>query len=161
MSQPKPYEPERMEPERMTEEGRKEFVLGVLQNHIFTSAHLQPHEDPSMVFFPILFGALAPPTLDLPEPPETIPEDWTVEQFEAYPEKHAKLKEIAERVLREDHEHYVKHIGGFWEYNSKALPRSINGLPCFMSMNVMHIEDWKLTSKVIVAEQERMEKLRC
>ena len=151
--------PDMEEPKRMTEEERKEFVLGVLRGAIFTSAHLHPNEDPSMVWFPILFGALGPPEVKMPDVPEAIPDDWTPDEFEDYPQKHAKIKAGLEKALADRQQHYNNHIGGFWEWNSKALPRSINGLPCFMSMNVMHIEDWKQTGEVIVAEQERMNAL--
>ena len=155
MSQPEPYQ----EPTRMTEEERKEFVLGVLQGRIFTSAHLHSHEDPGMVWFPIMFGAFAPPEVKLPEIPEEIPEDMTPDDFEAFPENRAKIKAGLEKAMRERQDHYNKHIGGFWEWHSKALPRSINGLPCFMSVQVMHIEDWKLTGEVILREQERLSEL--
>ena len=147
------------EPERLSEEALREYVQNVLSGRVFCSGHLRPGEDPSMVWYPILFGALGPAKIDLPEPPETIPEDWTVEQFEEYPAKHAAIKAKLEAEALKCWEHFAKHIGGFWEFNSKALPRSINGLPCFMSVKVMHIEDWRRANVAIMREQERLANL--
>jgi hypothetical protein len=40
-------------------------------------------------------------------------------------------------------------IGVVWEYHSKSMPRSINGLPCFMSCRIMHKDDWKRATKAL------------
>lgn len=47
------------------------------------------------------------------------------------------------------------YLGCVYEYIDKALPRSVNGNPIFMSMRLMHAEDWKRARAAIVAEQER------
>lgn len=39
---------------------------------------------------------------------------------------------------------YVKSIGALWEYYEKAMPRSVNGLPIFMSCKLLHIDDMKV-----------------
>ncbi len=49
----------------------------------------------------------------------------------------------------------LKTIGCVYEYLEKALPRSINGLPCFGSFLLLHIEDWKRAHAAITTEQER------
>jgi hypothetical protein len=49
----------------------------------------------------------------------------------------------------------LKRVGCVYEYYDKALPRSINGYPCFTSMRLMHAEDWKRAQAAIVAEIER------
>lgn len=46
-------------------------------------------------------------------------------------------------------EEELGQIGLFWEYWSAALPRSINGYPCFPSMHVMHIEDWRKVAPAV------------
>lgn len=149
------------EPNRMADEEIRQYVLDVLGNRVFTSGHMHPHENIGMVFMPLMMGAMSPPKFEAMEPPEKIPDDWTVEEFEEYPAKYERLKQIFEEEAEKQHKHYLEHIGGFWEFNSKALPRGINGLPCFMSVNVMHIEDWRRANKAIGREQERMKTLEC
>ncbi len=46
-------------------------------------------------------------------------------------------------------------IGVLYEYMEKALPRGINGCPCFTSMRILHAEDWKRAHAAILAEYER------
>lgn len=144
---------------RMTDEELRQFVADALANRIFSSGQLRPHEDPGMVFFPIKFGCLIPDLPEIPEPPETIPDDWTVEQFEEYPEKYEKLTAEHEAISKKLYEATLDQIGCFWEYMDKAMPRSINGLPCFMSVRIMHKDDWDRALKAILREQERMKEL--
>lgn len=47
------------------------------------------------------------------------------------------------------------NIGTIWEYYKKALPRSINGLPMFLSCHVMHKDDWIKANRAIAKEMER------
>ena len=49
----------------------------------------------------------------------------------------------------------LKQIGCVWEYIDRAGPRSINGLPTFISMNLLHIEDWKRAVPAIDKEIKR------
>lgn len=61
-------------------------------------------------------------------------------------------------ALADMSEEYVKEIGIIWEYLSKAGPRSINGYPMFLSMRVMHREDWeKIFPAVERAEKALLE----
>lgn len=54
----------------------------------------------------------------------------------------------------------IRKVGILWEYYDKALPRSINGKPCFASMYVMHIDDWKKARTQIQKEVARRNALR-
>lgn len=49
----------------------------------------------------------------------------------------------------------IKHVGVIWEWMDQAGPRSVNGMPMFMSMRIMNKEDWTRALDAIVAEQER------
>lgn len=49
----------------------------------------------------------------------------------------------------------LKDIGLLYEDYAKSLPRSINGKPCFLSVQLLHRLDWEKARKVIAAEQER------
>lgn len=51
-------------------------------------------------------------------------------------------------------------LGCIYEYVDKALPRAVNGQPCFMSMRCMHIDDWKRASTAINAEVERRKTIK-
>lgn len=51
-------------------------------------------------------------------------------------------------------------LGCVYEYVDKALPRAVNGQPCFMSMRIMHIDDWKRASAAITAEVERRKTIK-
>ena len=53
----------------------------------------------------------------------------------------------------------VTKVGTLYEYMHKAMPRSINGNPCFASCTMMHVDDWMRAAKVIDAERERLSKL--
>ena len=53
----------------------------------------------------------------------------------------------------------LRQIGVIWEYDRKALPRSINGLPVFTSCHLMHVEDWKRAHLVIAREQRRQQEM--
>jgi hypothetical protein len=49
----------------------------------------------------------------------------------------------------------LKQIGVIYEYNDKAGPRSINGMPMFFSFHMLHIDDWERAKAAIIKEQER------
>jgi hypothetical protein len=53
----------------------------------------------------------------------------------------------------------IEQIGIFYEYLADAGPRSINGMPCFFSMRMLHVEDWRRARKVIHREMQRQEEL--
>jgi hypothetical protein len=49
----------------------------------------------------------------------------------------------------------LKQIGCLYEFYEKALPRSMNGKPMFMSFKMLHIDDWTRAMKAIDREQDR------
>lgn len=49
----------------------------------------------------------------------------------------------------------LEEIGTIWEYMKKAMPRSVNGMPMFMSMRTIHRVDWARAVAAIQAEEER------
>ncbi len=57
----KPEEPEKHDVPRMTEEGLREFVLGLCDDKIFCSAHIREHDLHLMkaIFMPLAFGAFS------------------------------------------------------------------------------------------------------
>lgn len=149
----------------LTDEQRaflKEFVLGVCDCSIFTSAQIPDHGDMGMVFLPVALGALSPRIEDLPlrpQPPDPeqidmgyIPEQRRLE-YEAAIAAHDLICEAAFRAIR-------SRVGVIWEYWDKALPRSINGLPCFMSYYIMSPEMWQIAYKLIDAEMKRRDALQ-
>lgn len=50
-------------------------------------------------------------------------------------------------------------IGVIYEYISKAGPKCINGCPIFMSLRMLHRDDWERCRKAILREQERREEI--
>jgi|SRR5690606_3312148 len=56
---------------------------------------------------------------------------------------------------------YVENIGALWEYCHKAGPRSINGMPIFMSCRVLHKNDAQIMIKTMAElEEQENEKLQ-
>lgn len=62
-------------------------------------------------------------------------------------------EELRKRWITE----YTAQIGVLWEWMSKAGPRAINGYPIFMSMRVMHRDDWSRAVGAIQREEKRRE----
>lgn len=57
-------------------------------------------------------------------------------------------------------EHYeVEQLGTIWEWMKNAGPRAMNGYPTFMSVRVMHRDDWERARKAIVREFKRRDDL--
>lgn len=84
------------------------------------------------------------------------PEDQvtTVEEFRE--KSWRKLSRVG--VGRKSDEDWAS-VGIFYEYLDKAGPRSVNGWPSFLSMRLMHVDDWERCRKAIVREQERQERI--
>lgn len=53
----------------------------------------------------------------------------------------------------------VEQVGLLWERYDRAGPRAINGLPCFMSVNFMHKDDWKRACTAIEKELKRRDEI--
>ena len=52
---------------------------------------------------------------------------------------------------------WVSKLGIFYEYYTKAGPRSCNGWPCFSTIKLLNKHDWKLAQKAIQKEISRRE----
>lgn len=50
---------------------------------------------------------------------------------------------------------HLNSVGILWEWLDKAGPRSINGMPMFLSVRLMHKEDW---ARAVVAYKKEMER---
>lgn len=55
---------------------------------------------------------------------------------------------------------YFEKIGIIWEHISAAGPRSINGYPMFMSMRIMHKDDWTRAHAAIRTELDRRKNIK-
>lgn len=49
----------------------------------------------------------------------------------------------------------LQNVGILWEWLDKAGPRSINGMPMFLSVRLMHKEDW---ARAVVAYKKEMDR---
>lgn len=49
----------------------------------------------------------------------------------------------------------MDNIGMIWEYYKEAGPRAINSNPSFLSMRIMHKDDWSRAFEVIKKEEKR------
>lgn len=53
----------------------------------------------------------------------------------------------------------LKQIGVLWEWMGKAGPLAVNGLPTFLSCNIMRRDDWERAHAAIVRELKRREEI--
>ena len=53
-----------------------------------------------------------------------------------------------------------QNIGTFYEYLSEAGPRSVNGLPTFMSVRIINKKDWDRCFKAIIATEAALEDVK-
>lgn len=139
----------------MTSEEKSEFVRGCLQGLIFTSSMIPDHDWVRMVprvFMPVAFGCLQ---VSVPEPqiPDEIPEDMSVEEFEQLHTDKEKIFARYEKLKEQLQKEFNDQLGIVWEWNDKALPRSINGYPIFMSCRIMNKEDWEEILPVLQENQ--------
>lgn len=51
-------------------------------------------------------------------------------------------------------------LGLVWEWRDKATPRAINGYPTFLSVRMMHVDDWERARAAIKKELEHRENLK-
>lgn len=68
---------------------------------------------------------------------------------------HAAREEVSRTWFTE----HVEQIGIFWEYLDQAGPRSINGMPMFFSVRIMHKDDWQRAAAAYERERQRMDDL--
>jgi len=55
---------------------------------------------------------------------------------------------------------YMGGIGILYEYYDKAMSRSCNGLPCFMSFAILNVGDWERVWKAYEKEHKRREEIQ-
>ena len=79
---------------------------------------------------------------------------WETENAEILAEADAWEK-LYEDWVKE----YRGDIGIFYEYYDKAMPRSCNGLPCFMSFAILSWGDWERVWKAYEKETKRREEI--
>lgn len=53
----------------------------------------------------------------------------------------------------------IEQIGLVWEHMSKSIRMAVNGMPMFVSCNIMHRDDWERARAAISREFERREKI--
>ena len=144
----------------MTDEAKRDFIQAWLRGAIFSSCHLARDGQDHMlgqVFYPVLFGAVGPPTLEVPECPDEIPEDMAVEEWDELRNGgHEKVVERIEQLNEAAFAEYKSQLGLIWEYFDQSLPRSINGYPIFMSCRVMSRDDWEHIWPILQREEERL-----
>lgn len=138
---------------RMTDDQLRSFILGVLDNTLFTTRHIRHsevracHKCDMRVSAGIKVEACW--RCGLPMPVHLEPEvDY---RMVFLPLGMGAL----EGLERDD----LTSIGGLWEAYGKALPRAVNGYPMFTSMNVMHTRDWVQAWTIIDREVKRLESM--
>lgn len=144
----------------MTDEDKREFVQAWLGGRVFSSCHLARDRQEHMlghVFYPVLFGAVGPRLIEIPECPEECPEDLTAEEWDDMRNGgHDRLVERINQVNDKAHETFKAQLGLIWEFYSESLPRSINGYPIFMSCRVMNRTDWDHIWPILEREEKRL-----
>ena len=53
----------------------------------------------------------------------------------------------------------LKQIGTIYEYIDQAGPRSVNGMPMFLSFKMVHIDDWTRAREAYDAEMKRRKEI--
>jgi hypothetical protein len=138
---------------RMEPDALKQFIRDYMDNRIFTSADIRSRDeegwarDMGMVFMPVMFGCLHV-TIEVPEPPDDVPEDMTVEEWEVMRAEYPRKLELAKKAEDMAFKALTAELGVVWSYNKDALPRGVNGYPMFMSCSLMHKDDWEAAVKV-------------
>lgn len=54
----------------------------------------------------------------------------------------------------------LENVGVIWEWCDVSMPRTINGMPIFMSMRLMNKADWQRALTAIQQEIERRKSIR-
>lgn len=129
----------------ITDEEMKLLVKDVFDAKIFTSLHLDQHSSYLIgsVFMPVMFIAAPPSEPNFPDKTGDIKKDRKnkLNYLDAVEQWKKDYKEWEDETpLRNA---YMEDIGMIYEYNEKALPRSINGYPIFMSCNIVSKADTK------------------
>ncbi len=67
---------------------------------------------------------------------------------------------LAMGCLRDRSLNEIKNVGMIYEYHSKALNKSINGLPMFTSFHIMNKEDTDRCLKAVEAKRKALEEIK-
>jgi len=114
----------------LTNDELKQLVRDVYDQKIFTSLQCDS-SNMSMIFMPSMFMGVGPIEPSLVENNQI--------------NRKNKLQYIEDKLIHEketpEREEYMKNIGMVYEYMDKAGPRSVNGYPCFMSMQIVSYDD--------------------
>lgn len=111
--------------ESMSDENLKDIAKGIYNHEIFTDRHCRP-SDITRVFMVLSFMGPTHPSND-----DT-----------SDGKRDNAIFDLVERDIESKYyEARVKTIGMIYEYLDKRGPTSINGLPIFMSLRLLNIED--------------------
>lgn len=129
---------------KMTEQELNKLVRDVYDAKIYTSLH-NPDKASSCFMISVFLG--------MPPIKPSLGSDNQIN-------RRNKLQYIEEKLQYEKdtpkREEYLKNIGMLYEEYSKAGPLSMNGLPLFMSCNILSIED----TNIFIEKYKRYEKMR-
>lgn len=129
----------------------KKFILGVLDNSIFTSAHITLRREPWCA------------KCDARAISEKVPchKCGSIVGLKSEPsvEYGMVFLPIAFGALEEWTKQQLNQIGCIWAYNKDALPRAVNGYPMFLTIGLLLVEDWVKATTVIRRESTRLHDL--
>ena len=142
------------------DEALADFVRGVLANEIFTSHHLGAQMSMlGHVFMPLGLNGFPYPRLEIPEMPDSIPEEMSVDDWEQLRRDFPHVRQEVEACNERLAQRFLSELGMVWEYYSKAAPRSVNGLPIFFSARFLNRSDTDRVSAAIARERERIDQI--
>ena len=160
-----------------TKKELRQIALDIVDNRIFTDKHMSENECAHLlgsVFMPILFGALAPRPVkvkcinDTGEDCLEVDKEYLIAPLgktdkEVEDMYFVFIKGASEWFLKERFEVVevikpAEHVGLVFEYYDKSGPRSINGLPMFMSCQLLNREDAVTVHDMIVPLMEAKQK---
>lgn len=136
---------------RMAKADLKKFILGVIDNSIFTNFHIRMRR---ISWCPQCDANAATEKMpchvcDSPVGIKSEPDiEWNM-----------VFLPIAFGVLEGWSRQQLNKIGCIWAYNRDALPRGINGYPMFPTVGLLHVEDWVKAETIIRRESKRFRDL--
>jgi hypothetical protein len=144
----------------LTDNELKTLVKDVYDAKVFTSLHIREFDVNmlGMVFLPAFFINTPPTEPRFPEPIGNIKTDRKNKllHFDDLENWKKEMKEWEDST--DEREIFLKNIGMFYEENSKAGPRSINGYPIFYSCKIVSRSDTKKFLEMYRKYEELREK---
>lgn len=125
----------------------KQIAMDIYDGKIFCDR--QCGRDVGMVFIPLMFMGPTAPTKPEVESSDDLVEnrdkvaDYFQEEEDLMNQYEKDLDEY-EKEFEYYIENYAPSIGMVYEYISEAMPRSINGLPIFSSMEILNKEETEI-----------------